>query len=172
MDNRNIKKHAGRDDLAGEHKYGDLGQIVLFIFFVTGSLVDLFLFDLFAQTREAIPSIFRIPVSIPFFIFSFLLFRSSHRAIFALKRDNPEVIQTGVYAIVRHPMYLGAILLYLAFLILSLSFISFIIWIMAIIFYLYISHYEELILLEKLGVGYEEYKRKVPMFVPRFKKGN
>jgi hypothetical protein len=29
--NRMIKSHVGRDDLAGEHKYGDSGQIVLFV---------------------------------------------------------------------------------------------------------------------------------------------
>ncbi|GAH93867.1 unnamed protein product, partial [marine sediment metagenome] len=55
--------------------------------------------------------------------------------------------------------------------IISLSIISFCIWIIIILFYYFISRYEEKLLIDKLGSQYEEYMNEVPMFIPgHFKK--
>jgi len=166
--NSEVKKHDGRDDLAGEHRFGDLGQMILFFLFIAGILLDLLLIHSFSQVRDVIPLAYRIPISVPFFVVSFLLFQKSHRDVFGTVREKMTVINTGVYSLVRHPMYLGAITLYLAILALSLSVIAFVVWILAVAFYVYISRYEEMILVGKLGAEYEKYKLDVPMYIPRF----
>jgi len=108
--------------------------------------------------------------SLPFLILSFLLARSGLKAVFGEQREELVLIKSGVFSIVRHPIYLSAILLYLGFIILSLSIISFCIWIIIILFYYFISQYEEKLLIDKLGSQYEEYMNEVPMFIPRIKR--
>ncbi len=68
----------------------------------------------------------------------------------------------------RHPIYLGSILLYFGFIIISLSAVAFCIWIIIIIFYYFNSRYEEKLLIDKLGIQYEKYMNEVPMFIPGF----
>jgi protein-S-isoprenylcysteine O-methyltransferase Ste14 len=125
---------------------------------------------LFEQLRGATLLVVRIPVSLPFLVLSFILFRSSHREIFDSERERTTVISDGVYGIVRHPMYLGAILLYVAVLILTLSVAAFGVWILVVAFYCYIARYEERILIDALGGDYRDYMAAVPMFVPRLRK--
>ncbi len=71
---------------------------------------------------------------------------------------------------VRHPIYLGAILFYSGLLVLTLSIIAVAIWILIIAFYYFISKHEEKLLLEKFGKDYEEYKKEVPMLIPRIRR--
>ena len=96
-----------------------------------------------------------IIVALPILIISGYLAQSGLKIVFREKRSKLMVIQTGVFSLVRHPIYLGSILLYLGFIILSMSVIAFGIWIMIIVFYVYIFRYEENILIDKLGEEYE-----------------
>jgi protein-S-isoprenylcysteine O-methyltransferase Ste14 len=105
------------------------------------------------------------------FLLAFFFARSGLKTVFGEERNELAVIKTGVFSIVRHPIYLGAILLYLGFIIISLSIISLCIWLIIILFYYFISRYEEKLLIDKLGSQYEVYMNEVPMFIPRpFKK--
>jgi protein-S-isoprenylcysteine O-methyltransferase Ste14 len=165
------KKHEARKDLAGEHALGDLGQIILFILFLSGLLVDSFILHFSVFFTQSVSIYLRLFFSIPVFILSFILAFSGLKTVFGEKRDELVVIKIDVFSIVRHPIYLGAILLYLGFIIITLSIISFFIWIIIILFYYFISRYEERLLIDKLGSRYEEYMGEVPMFIPRpFKK--
>ena len=56
--------------------------------------------------------------------------------------------------------------LYLGFILLSLSLLSVLVWFIIIIFYYMISRYEERLLTQRFGSVYEEYKKKVPMLFP------
>ena len=53
------------------------------------------------------------------------------------------VIKTDAFVRIRHPIYLGSILIYLGFVILSLSVIALVIFVVIVIFYYYLCHYEE-----------------------------
>jgi protein-S-isoprenylcysteine O-methyltransferase Ste14 len=86
--------------------------------------------------------------------------------VFGKTREEPQVITTGVFSIVRHPIYFGSILLYLGFILLSLSLLSVLIWFIIIIFYYMISRHEEKLLTQRFGSAYEEYRKKVPMLFP------
>ena len=70
----------------------------------------------------------------------------------------------------RHPMYLGFILIYIALSIGTLSLLSLIPLIIGFFIYDRMAEYEEKGLEEKLGQEYLEYKKKVPKWFLRLKK--
>ena len=75
-------------------------------------------------------------------------------------QENQKVIDTGLYGIVRHPMYSVTLLLFLSMPIVLGSIYSFIIFLVyPIIIAKRIKHEEEF--LEKELLGYSEYKQKV-----------
>ena len=164
-----LKKPAQKDreDLAGEHTLGDLGQIILFLIFLSVWILDTFFVMYSTLLSNYIPILLRIPLSVVILLISGFIAKSGLGQVFGEVRDQPIVIQTGVFSMVRHPIYLSAILLYLSLLIFSSSIISFVIWIIIISFYYYISEYEEKLLLKKFGKEYEEYMKEVPMLIPR-----
>ena len=90
--------------------------------------------------------------------------------VFGEAREEPRVIRKGVYNIVRHPMYLGALLLYLGLLVSTFSLIAAGIWVVIIIFYYFNSKHEEKLLLDKFGKDYEDYNNEVPMLIPRIRR--
>ena len=164
------KTHEHREDLAGEHKLGDTGQIMLLVFFITGILADKFILHYSVFPIQFFPFYLRVLIALPFFVFSFYLALFGLKTIFGERREELIVIRSGVFSIVRHPIYLASILVYLGFIIISLSIIAFCIWVIIVLFYYYISRYEEKILVDKLGSQYGEYMREVPMFVPWFRR--
>lgn len=99
------------------------------------------------------------------FIIAYLLYAEVLRENTYLSRtievqENQKVIDTGLYGIVRHPMYAATILLFLTMPLILGSIISFgIFLIYPIIIAKRIKNEEEV--LEKDLVGYSEYKNKV-----------
>lgn len=164
------KRNEDRDDLAGEHALGDLGQIVLLIIFLTTWIVDSFIINYSTFLSISIAPIIRISLSIIVFFLSLYLARKSLKIVFGETRQEPGVIVKGPFKLIRHPIYVSAVLFYLGLLLLSPSILAAIIWIFIMVFYYFISRYEERLLLEKFGDAYAEYMKKVPMFIPRLKK--
>lgn len=75
-------------------------------------------------------------------------------------QENQKVVDTGLYGIVRHPMYTAAIMLFLSMPLVLGSFFSFIIFLMyPAIIVKRIANEEEV--LEKSLEGYSEYKRRI-----------
>ena len=166
------KKHEHRVDLAGEHRWGDAGQVILFIIFVIGMVSDLFFIKVSSSWQDVTPWYFPVIIFIPLIFISGYLAKSGLKKVFKEERKDLKVIRSGVFGIVRHPIYLGSILTFLSFTILSLSIVALIIWFVIIIFYYYLCRYEEKLLIGKLGEKYCDYMKDVPMFIPRIKKRN
>lgn len=84
----------------------------------------------------------------------------------------PKLITTGLYAHVRNPMLLGLFLLMLGLGVLfgSLSLIFIFTPLFILLNVLYLKAIEEKEMEKKFGEEYLEYKKKVPMFVPKLKK--
>jgi protein-S-isoprenylcysteine O-methyltransferase Ste14 len=102
-------------------------------------------------------------------ILSLYLVAKSHEAVFSDTKKN-KLIESGVYAWVRHPMYLGILLFCLGFFFISPSAIAFLIWIAFFIFYEKMTEYEEKDLIKILGKDYIYYKKRVPKWFPGLKK--
>jgi len=79
------------------------------------------------------------------------------------------IVSTGVYSVVRHPQYLGGLLAHagISFL-LSAGYSLLLTPLMVVLIYL-ISRKEEEELIREFGKEYEDYKRKVPMLIPRLR---
>jgi len=93
----------------------------------------------------------------------------SHQTIFKPPKKETGIVTNGIFSKVRHPMYLGSMLLFLSFVILSCSVLAFLIWIVICFFYYFVARYEEKLLLNKFGKEYKKYQEKVPMFIPFWK---
>ena len=111
-----------------------------------------------------IPNIVVIIASI-LFIISYILYAEVLRENTYLSRTikvqkDQKVVDTGLYGIVRHPMYSVTIILFLTMPLILGSIISFIIFLIyPFIIYRRINNEERV--LEKELKGYKEYKRKV-----------
>jgi protein-S-isoprenylcysteine O-methyltransferase Ste14 len=92
------------------------------------------------------------------------------KAVFGTKREAPELISSGVFSIVRHPIYTGAIMFYLGASIITMSIASAAFWILIVIFYILIARYEEHILTDAFGEEYLDYKKRVGMLFPKLLK--
>ena len=111
-----------------------------------------------------LPNVVVIISSIVFLI-SYLIYAEVLRENAFLSRtievsDNQKVIDTGLYGIVRHPMYLATIFLFLSMPLILGSLISFIVFLIYPFIIIRRLNNEERIL-EKELKGYKEYKKKV-----------
>ena len=111
-----------------------------------------------------VPSFISIIGSI-FFIIAYLLYAEVLRENTYLSRTikvekNQKVIDTGLYGIVRHPMYTATIILFLSMPLVLGSIISLIVF-LAYPFIIIKRIKSEEEFLEKELVGYKEYKKKV-----------
>ena len=165
--NRAGKKH--RDDLIGEHKFGDVGQALLACLFFATWIADTSFLKFTTDLNQYVPLGVRIPVGIFLLLVSGYLAIRGLSIVFGEKRQKPGVIRKSVFGYVRHPIYLSEILLYLGLLVLSISIIATVVWLIAIGFLHYISRHEEKLLLKYFGDEYGNYMRKVPMWIPRLR---
>jgi len=160
------KSHQHHSDLTGEHASSDIGQLILLIIFLSIWIADSFVFEYSTFLTQYISNYIRVPIALTILTISGLLAGFGLNTVFGKTRKEPQVITTGVFSIVRHPIYLSSILLYLGFILLSLSLLSVLAWFIIIIFYYMISRYEEKLLMQRFGSVYGEYKKKVPMLFP------
>jgi len=155
----------GRSNLAGEHALTDVGQLVLYLLFLGTWVSDSFVFR-YSLTAAAVPLFVRIPLCVAALAGSLALALPAHKAIFGDTGREPGVVRDGVYARVRHPMYLGSWLFPVGLTILTGSLASAAACVLILAFYLFVSRYEERLLLEKYGAEYRKYMARVPMFFP------
>ena len=163
------KNHHNRDDLAGEHKFGDAGQATIAILFFLVWFFDTFVYEYTTKLNEIIPNAVRAPIGIIILIVAGYLAISTLRIVFKEVREVPEVIRKGAYNYCRHPMYLSEILLYIGLLFISMSLAAFIVLLLGIGFLYFICRYEERLLLDHFGDEYRQYMREVPMWIPRLR---
>ena len=104
--------------------------------------------------------IFSIIFLIAYILYAEVLRENTYLSRTIEVQENQKVIDTGLYGIVRHPMYASTILLFLAMPLVLGSIISFLIFLIyPIIIAKRIKNEEEI--LEKELQGYKKYKQKV-----------
>ena len=164
------QRHQKRDDLTGEHFFGDLGQLILLIIFLAVWITDSFFLKYSTFLSKYIPLYVQLPLAVIILIYAGYLAKTGLHIVFGEVREKPLVIREKVFCVIRHPIYLGAILTYLGMIILAVSIAAIVVWIIIIVFYYFLSRHEEKLLLEKFGKEYEEYMEEVPMLIPRLRK--
>ena len=91
----------------------------------------------------------------------------THKVVFDEAPSNPQVIDWGVFSFVRHPMYLGVLLIMIGLFFWSFSLISICIWGGFFFFYDRMASYEEEDLIRRFGEYYIEYQRRVGKWFPK-----
>jgi len=171
MQKKGVEKIPGeRKGLGSELPIWDRLQMALILLFAIAIVADgvmLFMFRLSTVVINAItfPILF-LPALISILIGIYFI-RGSHDKVLVTEGE-PGFVDTGVYSHVRHPMYLGGILVLLGFLFVELSLVAFAIWVIFFVSANWAATYEERDLERKLGQQYIDYKRKVPKWIPRF----
>ena len=82
--------------------------------------------------------------------------------------ESSKIVKNDIYSIVRHPMYMGVILISLSGVFLHFSVYSFIhilITVLAFAYHIFIMEERELI--ERFGESYQKYQREVPALIIR-----
>jgi len=153
-------------DLAGEHAFTDIGQLVLLAVFMAVWITDSFFVRLSVFPAAHVPAFIRWPAGLMVAVVAALLAMAAHRRIFGGVTRQSGVVADGAYAIVRHPMYLGSWFFFLGLTLTTLSLAAAGVLLVMLLFYLFVSRQEEKLLLTRYGSRYRDYQAATPMFFP------
>lgn len=81
-----------------------------------------------------------------------------------------KIVTSGVYSIIRHPQYVGGLLAHVGASFLLSAWYSLLLTPLMIVLVYVISKKEEEELIKEFKKEYENYKKKVPMLIPRLRK--
>ena len=121
------KKHSGHPHLSGEYRWGDTIQLILLVVFLGIWITDSFVLHFSTFLTDEIPDFIRISLASIVLILAWILARSGMKAVFGTEREKPELINSGVFSVIRHPIYTGAILFYLGAILITFSLQDFIV---------------------------------------------
>ncbi len=85
--------------------------------------------------------------------------------------EDGVLVTKGIYSIVRHPIYLGLLIITLGLVVSSGVWAQIIVWIALAVLLVYKMRWEEVLLTAKYK-GYAEYMTKVPALIPGLKPRN
>jgi len=136
---------------------------MLILFFVVWGL-DAFILNYSTVFVDCIPFFPRLFLAILTISIGGYVAMKAHRVVF---NDQPTLLDIGVYAWVRHPLYLGILLVCLGFLLAVPSIFALTIWITFFLIYDKMATYEETDLKRILGADYAAYQQRVPKWLPR-----
>ena len=81
------------------------------------------------------------------------------------------LVTNGVYMYVRHPQYLGFILITLGMNVLWVTFSTLALWPVLVFLYYRLAKEEDEQMEQLFGERFNEYRRSVPMFIPKLSRG-
>ena len=81
-----------------------------------------------------------------------------------------KLVTTGIYRYIRHPQYLGFLVITLGLNVWWLTIITLALWPVVIVVYYKLAKTEEKDAEEKFGEEYLKYKRRVPRWIPRIRR--
>lgn len=152
----------------GEHPFGDAGQLILLAFFLVVSVGDSFFLCKSTFLADRVPYI-QLVILILSLVTAAFLFMSGHVVVSHEHRPT-DVVSTGAFRYVRHPLYLGCILFYLGLAVSTVSLFSLALLVLIFVFYNYIASYEEELLVQRFGDRYRSYKKSTGKWVTRIRR--
>ncbi|UCD00812.1 MAG: isoprenylcysteine carboxylmethyltransferase family protein [Promethearchaeota archaeon] len=158
-----IKRHEGHErEIPHAHIYHASMPVAFFIIW----FLDSNIFRISIILNYFVPFLIRLILFILVFICAIVFIMLSHRILFKSHEAPNSLITNGILGYVRNPMYLGILLIYVAFILLSISLISIGIFVIVFLVYNRMVNFEEQILEDMFGKQYLEYRNKVPKFIP------
>src|SRR5579883_503295 len=101
----------------------------------------------------------------------FILLAASWDVLYKAQREH-RLATTGPYACVRHPQYMGFIVIMFGFLLQWPTLLTLVMFPILVTMYVRLAHREEREALAEFGEQYARYMRAVPAFVPRPRLGD
>ena len=149
----------------GEHPLGDAGQLILFGLFLVIWILDSFILHRSTFLADRIPLVIRLIILGAALAAAFYLFKSGHVVVSGEQRPT-TVVSSGAFRYVRHPLYLGSILIYFGFTVSTASLFCLGLLVVIVVFYNFIAGYEEKLLEVKFGEAYVAYQKNTGRWVP------
>ncbi len=153
----------------GEHPLGDAAQLSLFGLFMVIWILDSFVLRRSTFLTAYIPLVLRLIILGLALAVSAYLFKTGHVVVSGSQRPT-TVVTSGAFRYVRHPLYLGSILIYFGMTVSTASIFCLALLVVIILFYNYIAGYEEKLLETKMGEAYARYKMSTGKWMPHFGK--
>ena len=100
-------------------------------------------------------------------IAGFFLLAASWKVLYAAQRTH-QLATTGPYARVRHPQYIGFVLIMFGFLLQWPTILTLIMFPILVFMYVRLARYEEREARTEFGEAYTRYETKTPAFFPKF----
>lgn len=158
-----VKRHEGHErELPNAHIF----HAILPVAFVLIWIIDSSIYRISTFLNDFVLFEIRLIIFIVVFVIALTFILLSHRALFKSHQPSNSLITNGILGYVRNPMYLGILLIYIAFIFLSISLISIGVFIIIFLVYDWMVNFEEKILENLFGNKYLEYKKKVPKWFP------
>src|SRR3546814_495892 len=88
------------------------------------------------------------------------------KTLYVAQRDG-VLATTGTYGSIRHPQYLGFILVMFGFLLQWPTLLTLLMFPVLVVMYVRLARTEERDAIASFGTDYESYRRRVPGFIPR-----
>ena len=159
----NVKRHEGHErEIPHSHIYHATMPIVFFLIW----FLDSNIFRISTFLDGFVPFLVRLILFILVLGIAISFILLSHRALFKSHHSSDTLISDGILGYVRNPMYFGILLIYVAFLFLSISLISIGLFVIVFLVYNWMVNFEENILENMFGEEYVKYKERVPKWVP------
>jgi protein-S-isoprenylcysteine O-methyltransferase Ste14 len=155
----------------GEHPFGDAGQLILLVFFLSVWGGDSFFLHKSTFLTDYLPLSLRLSILALTIAMALYLFKSGHVAVSHHNRPD-NILTGGAFRYVRHPLYLASILTYCGLAISTASLFSLAFIAGAFIFYDYVAGYEERLLESKFGEKYANYRKRTGKWLPGINKIN
>ena len=101
---------------------------------------------------------------------SFILLSAAWKVLYDAQNRH-ALATTGVYEYVRHPQYVGFIVIMLGFLLQWPTLLTLLMFPVLVVMYVRLARIEEREALQEFGDQYRVYMQRVPAFVPRLGAG-
>ncbi|WP_455369794.1 methyltransferase family protein [[Eubacterium] cellulosolvens] len=161
-----IPKHSYDNLLGKESPHNHIIQLTCLIVFIIILILDSFVFKFSIGITGYVSLWIRIIMALALILIGITIIRSTEKILF--HEPQSGVIDRGLFAYVRNPLYLGVLLIYLGFVLGSFSTLSLVVLILIFFVYNYLAIFEEKDLERSFGEHYLEYKKRVPRWIPRF----
>jgi protein-S-isoprenylcysteine O-methyltransferase Ste14 len=144
-----------------EAPYADTAQALFTVFFLPVWAVDSFWLRWTTHLSRQVPGVVRATLFMLLTLVGGYFSWKAHQQIFGVVRQEPELVDYGVFRLSRHPMYLGIMMIYLGLTLSSISLAALFVLAAIFLFYDYLASYEEAKLVECFGERYLDYMERV-----------
>ena len=167
-----IRVSKRRTSLGSEHPYCDRVQNAMIVLFLVVWGIDSLILNYSTMLTRVTQLPLRVFLSVLSWATGGYLAAKSHNLVLHEADNQAKLANSGVYSWVRHPMYLGTCVFLLGFFFAIPSLFSLAVLILFFALYDKMATYEENDLIRVLGEKYAAYQRRVPKWLPRFRRAH